>query len=209
MPSARLRFKLPGGPATLSTERPDDEFRILATRATATSLRVDLEVRTSDSDAIIRHLDDASWLPSYDVLHADERTMLIEYSLPSHPSLHRAILASGHLLQFPLNLQDGWLISDLTTSQERLSQLKDEFEAEGITYQLDSVRQSTLRTDLLTDQQHQFVSEAVEHGYYDTPRECTLTELAGELNVSKSGASGILHRAEGRIIKHFLGEPAV
>ncbi|MFC6764524.1 helix-turn-helix domain-containing protein [Natrinema soli] len=205
MPSAQLKFKLPDGPATLSTERPDDDFRVLATRATATSLRVVLEVRTSDPTAIVRHLDDASWLPAYEILHTDERTMLIEYSLQSHPSLHRAILASGHLLQFPLDFQDGWLVSELITSHERLSRLKDAFESEGIAYQLDSVRQSTDPISLLTEQQHRFVTEAVERGYYDTPRECTLTELATELDVSKSGASGILHRAEGRIIKHFLG----
>lgn len=95
MPSARLKFKLPGGPSSISTANPDDEFRILATRPTATGLRVVLEARTSDTGAVIRHLDDAQWLPSYDVLHRDEQTLLVEYALQSLPSLYQAILSSG------------------------------------------------------------------------------------------------------------------
>lgn len=133
--------------------------------------------------------------------------MLIQYSLQFLPSLYRAILSSGHLLQFPLPFRNGWAIADLTTSHEQLSQLKDAFETEGIPYEISSVTQSTEPTDLLTDRQLRLLTEATERGYYDTPRDCTLTELAAELGVSKGGASGILHRAEGRIIKTFLEQP--
>lgn len=207
MPCARVTFELPGGPGAISRAYPDDEFRILATRPTASGLRVVLEGRTSDTDEIFRHLDETGWLPTYDVLHRDEQTLLVEYALGSLPSLYHAILDSGHLLQFPLNLRDGWLISDMLTSHERLSKLKDAFEAEGVHYEIGSVRQSSEPIGLLTDRQRWVVTEAIARGYYGTPRRCSLTELADELDISKSGASGILHRAEGRIIKHFLGYP--
>lgn len=209
MPTAQVKFEFSDGPGALSTEYPDDEFRILAALPTADSIQVVLEVQTSDTEAIIRQLDDAPWLPSYDMLHADEQTMLIQYSHQFLPALHRALLSSGPLLQYPLTIRDGWVSSDITTSHEELSQLKDVFEAEGIPYEIGSVTQSTDPTDLLTDRQRQFITEANERGYYDTPRDCTLTELAAALDISKGGASRMLHRAEGRIIKHFLGEPVV
>lgn len=209
MPSARVRFQLPGGPTSVSAAYPDVEFRILATRPTADGLRVVLEVQTVESDAILRHLDDAEWLPTYNVLHRDKQTLLIEYALQSLPSLYRAILSSGHLLQFPLVLQNGWLTSNMITSHEELSKLKGAFEDERVPYEIDSIVQSAEPTDLLTDRQRQFLTEAVERGYYDTPRECTLTELATAIGVNKSAASGILHRAEGRIIKTSLGYPAL
>lgn len=209
MPSAQIKFEFSDGPGALSTERPDDEFRILAALPSADSIQVVLEVQTSDTEAIVRQLDEAPWLPSYDVLHADEQTVLIQYSHQFLPTLHRALLSSGPLLQYPLTLRDGWVTSDITTSHEQLSQLKDAFEAEDIQYEIGSVTQSTDPTDLLTDRQRRFITAATERGYYDSPRECTLTELAATLDVSKGGASRTLHRAEGRIIKHFLGEPAV
>ncbi|AUV84252.1 hypothetical protein C2R22_22120 (plasmid) [Salinigranum rubrum] len=77
------------------------------------------------------------------------------------------------------------MTSDITTSHEQLSQLKDAFESEGISYEIGSVRQSTDPTDLLTDRQRRFITEAVEQGYYNSPRETTLTELAAVLDVSK------------------------
>lgn len=48
--------------------------------------------------------------------------------------------------------------------------------------------------------------EAVEAGYYDTPRDCTLTDLAETVGLAKSTCSETLHRAEGQIIKQFVAE---
>ncbi|MFH5801937.1 helix-turn-helix domain-containing protein [Haladaptatus sp. CMAA 1911] len=57
---------------------------------------------------------------------------------------------------------------------------------------------------LLTERQREFITEAVERGYYDIPRGCTLVELAERFGVSQSAASGVLHRGEGQIIKKFI-----
>ena len=45
---------------------------------------------------------------------------------------------------------------------------------------------------------------AVDHGYYDTPRACSLTELAEEVGIAKSTCSETLHRAEETMIKQFM-----
>ncbi|WP_254533404.1 helix-turn-helix domain-containing protein [Natrinema gelatinilyticum] len=92
----------------------------------------------------------------------------------------------------------------MTASHERLSQFTDELAAADIPYQILSVTQSHDSTEELTDRQQEFITEAVERGYYDSPRGCTLTELAESFDVNKSAASGVLHRAEGRIIKEFV-----
>ncbi len=117
------------------------------------------------------------------------------------------VYAPENLLHFPLIIRNGWVISDITTSHERLAQLRDELDATGLTYEVVSVTQSTDSTDLLTDRQQLFMTEAIEHGYYDTPRGCSLTDLANLLDVSKSTASVVLHGAEGRIVKEFFAEP--
>ncbi|UPM44485.1 helix-turn-helix domain-containing protein [Halocatena salina] len=61
--------------------------------------------------------------------------------------------------------------------------------------------------DLLTDRQRRFMIKAVQRGYYDSPRECSLTDLAVTLTVSKSTASRVLHNAEETVIKEFFAEP--
>ena len=45
---------------------------------------------------------------------------------------------------------------------------------------------------------------AIERGYYDTPRTCTLTELADAVGLAKSTTSEKLHRAEEKVVKEFL-----
>lgn len=205
MPSLQFKYKLPDGPAAMpSTENPDEEFRILAAVPIGDGLLVVLEAPIVTTPNIGQFLD--TWLPSYDVLHVDEHVVVIQYFVPFLPPPYRAVLLSGNLLGFPLILQNGWIHAELITSNERLSQLKAELEAIGLTYELVSVTQSTEPADLLTVRQRQFVIEATQRGYYDSPRDCTLTELAAELDISKSVASVVLHRAEGRIIKQFLGE---
>ncbi len=77
-------------------------------------------------------------------------------------------------------------------------------DAADIPYQIQSITQSYDPSELLTDRQQELITKAVEKGYYDTPRDCTLTELAEEFDVNPSAASGVLHRAEETIIKEFI-----
>lgn len=72
-----------------------------------------------------------------------------------------------------------------------------------MSYEVISVTPLVDPTNLLTDRQWRVVIEAVTRGYYDSPRECSLTELAATLGINKSTASDILHRAEG-LIKEFV-----
>lgn len=209
MPKVQFKYRLPEGPAAASRlasiENPNEEFHILAALPTEDGLFVILEAPVATAPSLGHFLD--TTLSSYDVLHADDQVVVVQYFLPFLPPPYSAILLSDNLLEFPLVLRNGWIHAELITSHERLSQLKAVFEAMGLTYELVTVTQSTDPGDLLTDRQRRVVTEATQHGYYDSPRGCTLTELAVELDVSKSVASGILHRAEGRIIKQFLGTP--
>jgi predicted DNA binding protein len=191
--------------ATLSTEFPDAEFRVLASHPIEDGLLGIAEIQTLDGDAIVRRFECASEVRSSEVVHTDERIVLIQYVVPI-PRSYRALRASGNLPRFPAIIQDGWLSSEVTASQERLAEFTDELTAAGIPYQIQSLTQSHDPIKLLTDRQRQFITDAVARGYYDSPRECTLTELAGAFDVNKSAASGILHRAEGRIIKEFVAE---
>lgn len=71
---------------------------------------------------------------------------------------------------------------------------------------MNEVRQRIEPEQLLTERQLTLVRAAVEHGYYDTPRRCSLTGLPAEIDLAKWTCSETLHRAEGRIIKQFLDD---
>lgn len=206
MPSVRLKIEPPFEQFTrLSTERPDEEFRILSARPTKDGLLSVLEAETDDPDEIVRYFDDSPDVTSYEVLQTDGRAVLIQYTI-SEPSPHRVAQATRTLARFPLLVRNGWIFIEITTTHERLSQFTSGLASADVSFEILSITQSVDVMNLLTDRQWQFVTEAVERGYYDSPRECSVVDLAAALDVSQSTASGILHRAEERIVKEFVGE---
>lgn len=208
MPRVRLKLN-PGATddwlANLSIEHPYTEFQLLSSHPTDDGLLGVIEIRGPKTDNIVRCFEDDPEVRSHDVLHSDDRSVLIRALTPA-PEGYRANRTSGTPPNFPARMQNGWLHTELTASHERLSQFTDELTAADIPYRIQSLTQSHDSTELLTDRQAEFITEAVERGYYDSPRGCTLTDLAAAFDVNKSAASGILHRAEGRIIKEFVTE---
>jgi predicted DNA binding protein len=189
--------------AAVSTDFSDAEFKILSSLPTDDGVLELVEVTTPDGDAIVRRFDDAPEVSSYDVLHSDEEMVSIQLVFPM-PTSYEARRAIGILPQFPIIIRDGWLSSELTASQEQLSELSTALAAADIPYEIISFTQSYNESGLLTERQREFITEAVERGYYDSPRGCTLIELAETFGINQSAASGVLHRAEGRIIKEFI-----
>ncbi len=59
-------------------------------------------------------------------------------------------------------------------------------------------------SDELPPEQRRALHAAVEHGYYETPREIELTELAEKLDIPQSTLSYRLQRAESYLATHFV-----
>lgn len=60
--------------------------------------------------------------------------------------------------------------------------------------------------DLLTPRQEAAVRDALREGYYQVPRQLSLTELADEMDTSVSALSELLRRAERQIMGLFFGD---
>jgi hypothetical protein len=66
------------------------------------------------------------------------------------------------------------------------------------------VRQESDSQQLLTDRQRDLLEASVEAGYFDTPRDCSLTDLADRMEITKSPCSSTLHRVEVAVIKQYV-----
>ncbi|MFH5802039.1 helix-turn-helix domain-containing protein [Haladaptatus sp. CMAA 1911] len=194
--------------AEYSTEHSDEEFWRLTGHPTEDGLTFLVATETADIADFVQYFADRPEVISYEILDIEHQGGVIEFTVPE-PALHRAILSSGNLPTYPLVVRNGWVISEIITSHDRLSELKQAFEQADLPYEITSLTQSLEPTALLTDKQRQFVVAAIAQGYYEQPRRCSLTDLAESMDVSKSTASRILHRAEGKIISQFIGDPAM
>lgn len=199
MPRATLKIKSNEALVTLSESHPASSFEVLGAWPTDGKLRVLVETSTLKLSSLETTLAAIPTLTDVDIRHSSERSILFEVTTPS-PLPHGAMADSGIVPSFPLHLEDGWFVGDLTATQDRLSTFRDELAATGIEHELIQVTPTDGKQDILTGRQREIVGLAVEHGYYEVPRRCTLTELATMLDVNKSVVSRVLHRAESRIV---------
>lgn len=81
---------------------------------------------------------------------------------------------------------------------------------DGVTVDLEHVtehqgwRAGALTATELPHAQREAIKAAVTHGYYETPRECTITELSERLGVARSTLQYRLQRAESQLFAAFV-----
>lgn len=202
MPQVTLKIKSNEALVALSQSHPETEFDILGAWPTDGKLRVLLEISSISVAALEETISAISTLSDVEIRHSSEEIILFEVSTPTPPP-HGAMSNSGIVPSFPLRLEHGWFVGDLTASQEQLSAFREELESGGIEYQLVQISGIDGADDVLTPRQLEVVELALDHGYYDSPRRCTLRDLAQVLDVNKSVVSRILQRAEGHIISAY------
>jgi Predicted DNA binding protein len=96
---------------------------------------------------------------------------------------------------------------NVETFYERLQQLLDDrisirFEHLG---DVDQWNYDSLGAVSVPEEQRSTLRAAVECGYYETPREITLDELAETVDLPRSTVSYRLRRAEAELVKGYLG----
>ncbi|MFB6118030.1 helix-turn-helix domain-containing protein [Halosegnis sp.] len=206
MPRAELTITVPEEVwiGDISREHPEATFTILTAFASDETGVALVELAAPDHVAVVSDLVASEDVTDVEVLHRDDTELLARIET-ARPLLLFPMRESGIPLEFPFTLADGEAVWELTASSDRLSELGRQLEAFGIRFTVDAVRPHVESDHLLTDRQAELMAAAVEQGYYDTPRTATLTELAEDLGMAKSTVSDMLHRAEERIIKEFMG----
>lgn len=207
MPRAKLSITVPEEVwiGDLTRRYGDASFRILAALSSEEAGVGLVEVVHPDPVPIVEALTEYDGVTEAVVLKQSEDSSLVQFET-TKPLLLFAVNDSGVPLELPFTIRDGEATWQVTASRERLSALADQFEQLGVAYTVEWIRQHFGEEPLLTDNQREVIATAVDSGYYDTPRHCTLTELAGKLDLAKSTLSETLHRAEGKIIKQFVDE---
>ena len=208
MPRAKLRVRLPQTVwiGDLSTEYPNVEFRALAAVPTGETGVGLVELSGPTRPEVIRRIQDRETIVSLALLgESDDRT-LIQFET-TEPLLLFSITESGIPLEPPVEIRDGRATVEVTASQDRLSTFGSQPEQFGMSFDVEYVRRTLDSTEqLLTDRQRDLIVAAVQQGYYDTPRESSLTALADHLGMAKSTVSEMLHRAEETVVKEFAAE---
>ena len=207
MPRAKLTLSIPEGVwiGDLSRSHPETQFRILSALPDDSRGFGLVEVISTETEDVIADMWDADEIAGFDLLQRHDDVAIVQFET-TEPFLLLPVIDSHVALEMPFELSSGEATWEITAPQERLSALGEQLEAFDIAFDVVHIHQHIDSEQLLTERQRLVVTSAVEAGYYDTPRCCSLTELADELDIAKSTCSETLHRAEEKIVKQFVGD---
>ena len=208
MAHATLAITLPEGVwiQELSVAYPEATFRVLAAVSGDETGFALVQIVSDDLVAITEEMNEHRQITELTPIQWSEGEATVHFETTA-PLLLLSSRRSGVSIELPIEIQDGSGSVDITGPRERLSEFCEQLDLMGLAYQIEYVGEHRHDVPLLSDRQQEFLTTAIELGYYDTPRRCTLTELAEELGVAKSTCSEIVHRAEETVIKEFVVDP--
>lgn len=205
MINATFRIELPNDLwiSQLSTAFPQTTFRLLSGYRTGDTALELGEIITDRPTEVVTAMDDHPSIEAHELLESDDRRALLKYET-ADTALYDFVETSSLTIEFPVDVRNGWYEFDLTGTRDELDRLQEVLESSPLSYELLSLVNSTDPGDMLTDRQQEIIQTAVQNGYFEIPRECTLAELADELDIDKSTASTILRRGEAQIVKSVI-----
>ena len=122
------------------------------------------------------------------------------------PSIHTITQRHGVLTRYPIVVQDGVSQFETFASQTQMRNYLEELRARVGPSQVGSVQQGAVTTQTLglTPGQVAIFEQAVGAGFFQVPRQITLTGLAGRLGRSKSTVSTALVKIRKRLAESAL-----
>lgn len=209
MPRAKLSVDIPERAwiSDVSARHPDLTFEVVTVmpgeRAGVALVRLD----AADPLPLITEIDDRDDVDELELIWKYDEEALLQIET-SDPLVLLPVWRAGVPLTTPFEIRDGRATWETTTSTDRLSRLRTQLDEHDIGFSVEYVREiGANRADqLLTDRQQEVLAAAVASGYYRSPREATLGDVADALGVANATCSDVLHRAEGHIVHWFVDE---
>lgn len=202
-----VRFQISLPPETwvaqVSHSFPTATFRLLSGIRTG-DIAIELgEVITSTPETVARAIDSHPSVVRHEQLERTDKRLLSKYETMDI-GLYEFVERSSLPPEFPIVVRDGWYEFDLTGTRTEFDRFRAELAAAEQPYELLSIVETERNETLLSARQWELLEHAVQQGYFEVPRECTLAELSADFEIDKSTASEILRRGEARLVKWFL-----
>lgn len=208
MRQATFTITLPEGiwVGDVSRAHPEAKFRVFSAvphdDGTGSAL---LRISGPDLPRVLSDMDDHPGIETLSLVQIHDGCAAVQL-VTTAPLLILSKSQSEAPLDMSVMVADGTATVDVVGSNSGLSAFGEQLSNFNLDFEVETIHEMTHESSLLSERQHEAIIAAIEHGYYDTPRRCTLTDLAEELGIAKSTCSETLHRAEERVMKRFVME---
>ncbi|AXR81777.1 helix-turn-helix domain-containing protein [Natrarchaeobaculum sulfurireducens] len=144
-------------------------------------------------------LDEASAIGRYSLISSDDDRWLYDLEFdPDTVDVFEVVLEEGGTVLSASASNGNWLISIRVVDRESVSSLYDRLVADDVSptiVRLYDVAEESHSQCGLTPRQYETLVAAIDHGYFEIPREVSMQELSEELDISHQALSERLRRA--------------
>ena len=156
-----------------------------------------VEILHHDLDSIINVVQNHPSVFEFNLMERDENRVKFNVKTKD-PYLLYAVIKCGVLVNFPVNVRDGYAYWKLISSRDRIDKLLTLFEEKDLTFELLRIGKAPYNIDdkenKLTFEESKVLDKAIETGFFEVPRKISLEELANSLGKSKSALSVMLRK---------------
>ncbi|MFW9823419.1 MAG: helix-turn-helix domain-containing protein [Candidatus Thorarchaeota archaeon] len=155
------------------------------------------EIMHYDTESIIKEIQGHPSVFEFSLLEHEANKIKINVKTKD-PYLLYAVINCGVLVDFPVNVREGYAYWRLISSRESIDKLLTLFDDRKIDYEL--LRIGTAPYDLenekykLSLEEAETLDRAIKTGFFEVPRKISLEELANQLGKSKSALSVMLRK---------------
>ncbi|MFO7797893.1 MAG: helix-turn-helix domain-containing protein [Promethearchaeati archaeon] len=156
-----------------------------------------VEIMHYDIELIIEEIKNHSSVMEFSLIEREENR--IKFNVKTmDPYLLYGVIKCGVLVDFPVNVEDGFAYWDLISTRARIDKMLTMFEEMGIDFELLRIGNTSINLEdeghRLSLEEIEILEKAIDEGFFDVPRKISLEELANELGKSKSTLSVILRK---------------
>ena len=155
----------------------------------------------STDELLLEQLDNLPGVENVSLLGKNKATVTIA---SGGGGFIKALRVVGVVPRTPFEVIDGWADWTIQCSSSQAKQLINQIKTDEIPMRLKSTRSNNEK--LLTTRQSQIFELAKRKGYWNVPREISITKLAELTGSSKSTISVMLHAIESKIVDTFYEE---
>lgn len=205
MSEARVALQLPEGcwMRDVTQTHPGSVVHVLGSIAEGGTGYATVRVLADDLSSVLAEVEHHQVVEGLQLLRRMDSRATV-YITTNFPIFHQLSSSAQVPFEWPIHISQGEATIRTEASEHLLGRLVGVMETSGYDYVLEYVGDNKRLYEGLSPRQREILVAAVKKGYYDSPRDITLTELADEFDIAKSTCSEILHRAEGTIMHQVV-----
>ncbi len=156
-----------------------------------------IEILHYDIESIIEEVKNHESVFEFNILEQEDNR--VKFNVKTHdPYLLYGVIKCGVLVDFPVNVRDGYAYWRLVSSRKRIDKLLTLFEEKNIEFTLLRIGNSPYALDddknKLSLDESIVLERAIELGFFEIPRKISLEKLAKTFGKSKSSLSVMLRK---------------